>query len=252
MSAGMTRRRFNTWMAFSAVTAAASRSLPAWALDTAPIAWASDDPHLTGNFVSIGPEIEACDLQVISGRIPADLEGVYMRNGPNPRLRPIVYAYPMDGDGMIHAVYLKNGRARYRNRYVETSALAVERRAGHAVYGSFTHPVPVDPSLIRPGDPAGPFKNGAFINIIRHGGRLLALDEATTCYEMTMDLDTLGEWKGGTHKPIDSARTTGFIRRAACCSRSRIRPSITRCNFTRSIPRAMSPGHSRSTSARRR
>src|SRR6185312_5404132 len=112
VSAGMTRRRFNTWMAFSAVTSAASRSLPAWALDTAPIAWASDDPHLTGNFVSIGPEIEACDLQVISGRIPADLEGVYMRNGPNPRLRPIVYAYPMDGDGMIHAVYLKNGRAR--------------------------------------------------------------------------------------------------------------------------------------------
>ena len=53
-----------------------------------------------------------------------------MRNGPNPLFKPIAFAYPMDGDGMIHAVYFDNGRARYRNRFVETRSLAVERRAG--------------------------------------------------------------------------------------------------------------------------
>ncbi|WP_181832922.1 carotenoid oxygenase family protein [Bosea caraganae] len=171
-------------------------------LVTADITWTSDDPHLSGNFASIGPEIEARDLPVIFGRIPPELSGAYMRNGPNPLFKPLSYFYPMDGDGMIHAVYLDNGKARYRNRFVATASLAVEKRANQAVYGSFAHPVPVDPTLLRPGDNPGPFKNGAFINILQHGGHLLALNEATTCYEMTMELDTIGEWTAGTGAPI--------------------------------------------------
>ena len=74
-----------------------------------------------------------------------------MRNGPNPLFKPIYYSYPMDGDGMIHAVYFDNGQARYRNRFVQTSGLVTERRAGRAIYGSLTHPVPIDPALIGPG-----------------------------------------------------------------------------------------------------
>ncbi len=139
---------------------------------------------------------------MVAGRIPADLRGAYMRNGPNPLFKPIFYAYPMDGDGMVHAVYLDNGKARYRNRFVQTSSLATERRAGRAVYGSFMRPVPIDPALIGPGGNPGPFKNGAFISVLRHGGHLLALNEATTGYELTMELDTIGEWKAGTDKPI--------------------------------------------------
>ncbi|HTK02646.1 MAG TPA: carotenoid oxygenase family protein [Bordetella sp.] len=165
-------------------------------------AWTSNDPHLSGNFAPVLSETDVANLPVIAGRIPPDLAGVYMRNGPNPMFKPIAFAYPMDGDGMIHAVYFADGQARYRNRFVQTNALAVERRAGRAVYGSFTHPVPIDPALIGPGDPPGPFKNGAFISVLEHGGRLLALDEATTCYEMTMELDTIGEWKAGTSQPI--------------------------------------------------
>ena len=177
------------------------RASPSSALETADITWTSDDPHLSGNFAPIGPEIDATDLPMISGRIPPDLNGVYMRNGPNPLFKPIAFNYPMDGDGMIHAVYLDNGRARYRNRFVQTKGLAIERRVGRAVYGSFTHPVPVDPAVVGSNNPS-PFKNGAFINVIRHGGHLLALNEATSSYEMTMDLDTVGEWKAGTDKPI--------------------------------------------------
>jgi Retinal pigment epithelial membrane protein len=56
----------------------------ATALQTADITWTSDDPHLSGNFASIGPEIDAADLPVIAGRIPPELSGAYMRNGPNP------------------------------------------------------------------------------------------------------------------------------------------------------------------------
>src|SRR5215470_19715271 len=192
----MTRRTFNGLVASSAAATELGLGIPSSkALETEEINWVSDDPHLSGNYAPIGPEIDAADLPVIAGRIPPELSGAYMRNGPNPLFKPIAFTYPMDGDGMIHAVYFNNGRARYRNRFVQTAGLVAERRAGHAIYGSFTHPVPIDPKLLQPGDPPGPFKNGAFINVIRHGGHLLALDESTTSYEMTMDLDTIGEWK---------------------------------------------------------
>lgn len=166
------------------------------------VAWVSDDPHLSGNFLPVRREVDVSDLEVVHGRIPPDLHGVYMRNGPNSEFAPISFAYPLDGDGMIHAVYLAGGKARYRNRFVQTASLAVERRAGHAVYGSFTRPVPIDPAMFRPGEGQGPIKNGAFVNIIRHGDHLIALNEATTCYEMTDELQTLGPWTAGGSEPI--------------------------------------------------
>src|SRR3954447_2352503 len=103
-------------------------------LVTDPITWVSDDPHLSGNFAPVGPEIDAADLPVVAGRIPEELRGAYLRNGSNPLFKPITYTYPFDGDGMVHAVYLDGGKARYRNRFVRTRGLAVERRAGRAVY----------------------------------------------------------------------------------------------------------------------
>jgi carotenoid cleavage dioxygenase-like enzyme len=172
------------------------------AINTTDVSWHSDDPHLSGNFLPVAREVNAEDLRVVAGRIPSDLNGAYMRNGPNPLFKPISYTYPIDGDGMIHAVFLNNGKARYRNRFVQTNGLAVERRAGKAVYGGFARPVRVDPALLHPGDNPGPFKNGAFINILRHAGHLLALNEATTGYEITAELETIGEWKASTDAPI--------------------------------------------------
>lgn len=203
MSHNITRRRFAQWTTSGAlVMGLGAGPSPTHARQSAAVSWTSDDPHLSGNFAPVGAEIDVSNLPVVAGRIPRDLSGAYMRNGPNPLFKPLYYAYPMDGDGMIHAVYLSNGVARYRNRFVETGSLKVERRAGRAVYGSFTHPVPIDAALIGPDGHPGPFKNGAFISVLSHGGHLLALDEATTCYEMSMRLDTLGEWKAGTDQPI--------------------------------------------------
>ncbi|MGH6916910.1 MAG: carotenoid oxygenase family protein, partial [Geminicoccaceae bacterium] len=149
------------------------------------------------------PEVNVGDLPVVAGRIPEGLSGVYMRNGPNPLFKPLSYTYPLDGDGMIHAVYLDNGRARYRNRFVDTRGLRAERRAGRALYGGVMQPVPVDPALIGSDGEPGPFKNGACINVIRHGGHLLALYEAAAGYEMTMELETIGEWRAGTDTPLE-------------------------------------------------
>jgi len=203
----ISRRAFNGLVAGSAAAAAVPALLggsrPVRALETADLDWTSDDPHLSGNFMPIGPELDVADLEVVAGAIPPELSGAYMRNGPNPQFKPLAYAYPMDGDGMIHAVYFDNGRARYRNRFVLTAALQAERRVGRAIYGSLMHPVPIDPALLQPGDPPGPFKNGCYINVIQHGGKLLALHEASPCYEMTMELDTVGLWTAGTAAPIE-------------------------------------------------
>ena len=195
----VTRRRFATLMGAGFAAAAAG---PAWPDDGVDVPWRSADPHLSGNFLPVQRETDAADLQVLSGRIPPELRGAYLRNGPNPLFEPLAFTYPLDGDGMIHAVYLEGGRARYRNRFVRTRGLAVEQRLGRAVYGSFAKPVNIDTSVLLPGEPAAPFKNGAFVNIIRHGGRLLALNEAITAYELSPALDTLGEWTAATAQPI--------------------------------------------------
>jgi hypothetical protein len=39
-----------------------------------------------------------------------------------------------DGDGMIHALRMKSGKAYYSNQWVETSRLKQERKAGHPLF----------------------------------------------------------------------------------------------------------------------
>ncbi|HYP84155.1 carotenoid oxygenase family protein [Variovorax sp.] len=198
-----TRRDFHQLTSSIAAVTAGAHLPSAWAgKPSVDVDWTSDDPHLSGNFLPVMRETDASNLKVTHGRIPAELRGVYMRNGPNPQFKPLSFAYPLDGDGMIHAVYLEDGKAHYRNRFVQTSSLAVERRAGSAVFGSFTRPVHVDPALFLPSETPSQIKNGAFVNIIQFGGKLLALNEATTCYEMTEQLQTVGQWKAGTDQPI--------------------------------------------------
>ncbi len=171
----------------------------------APIAWTSDDPHLSGPFAPIESEVDAADLAVVSGRIPSDLRGAYLRNGPNPRFQPTSYTYPLEGDGMIHAVRFDNGRARYRNRFVRTASFLVEDRAGHAVYGGLMDPTPADPAALPPGDPG--YRQSAFIGVLHHGDHLLALGEVEPAWTLSPDPDTLGDtlgpWTAGTPRPLD-------------------------------------------------
>jgi carotenoid cleavage dioxygenase-like enzyme len=72
-----------------------------------------DNPYLHGPYTPVESEITAVDPQVASGEIPHDLFGAYMRNGPNPVFRPKGLYHWFDGDGMVHAVYFRDGRASY-------------------------------------------------------------------------------------------------------------------------------------------
>ncbi|MET0908027.1 MAG: carotenoid oxygenase family protein, partial [Ilumatobacteraceae bacterium] len=50
-------------------------------------------------------------------------------------------------------------------------------------------------------DPSWPFKLNAFINVVRHGGRMLALAEGDPPYEITPTLDTVGRYDFGGALP---------------------------------------------------
>ncbi len=79
----------------------------------------SDNVYLSRNYAPVEHEITAEDLPV-TGTIPADLEGRWLRNGPNPGadIDPTNHHWFM-GDGMVHGVRLRGGRAEwYRNRRV--------------------------------------------------------------------------------------------------------------------------------------
>ncbi|OUC90621.1 carotenoid oxygenase family protein [Streptosporangium minutum] len=91
------------------------------------------NPYLMGVYAPVQDEITAENLKVI-GEIPKDLNGVYLRNGPNARFPARGRYHWFDGDGMVHAVHFENGRARYRNRYVRTRAFEAESAAGRSLW----------------------------------------------------------------------------------------------------------------------
>jgi carotenoid cleavage dioxygenase-like enzyme len=178
------------------------------------------NPHLSGPFAPVDKEISADNLPV-EGALPPDLNGAYLRNGSNPEFTPLgSYTYPLEGDAMIHGVWLENGKANYRNRWVKTKGLLAEEKAGHALFGGLMTPNFFDPKLLGPDpDPGYPFQLDPFINIVRHAGRYFALTEGLPPYEVTADLATVGLYtfdgrlSDGTcaHPHIDRASGEMFV-----------------------------------------
>ena len=146
------------------------------------------NPFLQGNFAPWRLEGTADDLEVI-GAIPRDLNGTFYRNGPNPAYEPRGRYHWFDGDGMIHAITLRDGRAAYRNRWVQSDGLKEERAAGEALY----------PGLLELSPSEAPrFKVTANTNIVFHAGTLLALVESALPTQMAPDsLDTVGLYDFG-------------------------------------------------------
>jgi len=134
-----------------------------------------DSPFLTENFRPVREEISTGPLTV-TGSIPGHLDGRYLRIGPNPiaDVDPATYHWFL-GDGMVHGVRLRDGKAQwYRSRYVR-SADAM-RRLGE--------PLPEDQTR------RGTSPN---TNVIGQAGRTFALVEGgPPPYELTDELDTVG------------------------------------------------------------
>jgi carotenoid cleavage dioxygenase len=99
-----------------------------------------DHPYRTGAWRPDLVEYDADHLDVVEGRLPEALRGVYLRNTENP-LGPAIGRYhPFDGDGMLHAIRFDGGRAAYRNRLVGTAGLAAELEAGEPLWAGIIEP----------------------------------------------------------------------------------------------------------------
>ena len=85
-------------------------------LDRLDVATAEFNPYLEGPYAATRQELTLDEFE-IEGQIPDDLNGVYVRNGPNPQFEPSGRYHWFDGDGMVHAVHFHDGRADYRNRH---------------------------------------------------------------------------------------------------------------------------------------
>jgi carotenoid cleavage dioxygenase len=127
---------------------------------------------LEGNFAPVEDEIEAYDLEV-TGSLPPEICGRFLRNGPNPVSGDSPHWF--FGNGMLHGVRLRDGRAEwYRNRYVKT-------------------PLYHDPGMQMVGDDGTIDRTASAANthVVGHGGRILALEEGHFPWEVSPDLETV-------------------------------------------------------------
>lgn len=138
--------------------------------------------HLRGNYAPVADELTEYDLPV-HGAIPPEIEGWYLRNGPNPRQ---ANAHWFTGDGMIHGVRIEGGRAKwYRNRWIRTDSF-------------------IDDFGVYNADGTRNLRSSvANTHVVNHAGRTLALVESSLPYEITNDLETLGAYDFGG-KLVDS------------------------------------------------
>jgi len=148
-----------------------------------------EHPFLTGIHAPLHDERTITDLKV-SGTIPSQLSGRYVRNGPNPFNPDPRGHHWFIGDGMVHGVALKDGKALwYRNRYIRTSSL-------EAAGGPKAAPGP------RRGE-----REVINTNVIQHAGKTLAIVEASAYpQELTYELESVCVYDfGGTLKGPFSA-----------------------------------------------
>jgi len=129
-------------------------------------------PHLAGNYAPVGHEVTAHELPV-TGAVPAELTGWYLRNGPNPH--EAASAHWFLGDGMVHGVRLEGGRATaFRNRWVRTSAFT----DGKQLFDQYGN--------------RDLTAGNVNTHVVRHAGRTLALAESSLPYLLSPDLETVG------------------------------------------------------------
>ena len=92
-----------------------------------------DHPYRTGPWRPQTVERKADNLEVI-GDLPTDLDGVYLRNTENPVHPAMELYHPFDGDGMVHVVGFRDGKAFYRNRFIRTDGFLAEQEAGRPLW----------------------------------------------------------------------------------------------------------------------
>ncbi|XP_059311575.1 carotenoid 9,10(9',10')-cleavage dioxygenase 1-like isoform X1 [Lycium ferocissimum] len=159
---------------------------------------------LSGNFAPVD-ETPPCKDLPVKGYLPECLNGEFVRVGPNPKFAPAAGYHWFDGDGMIHGLHIKDGKATYVSRFVRTSRLKQEEFFGGAkfmkigdlkgLFGLFSVYIYMLRQKLKVLDTS--YGNGtANTAMIYHHGKLLALHEGDKPYVVKVledgDLQTLG------------------------------------------------------------
>ncbi|KAI3823768.1 hypothetical protein L1987_05209 [Smallanthus sonchifolius] len=98
-----------------------------------PVRVSVDPKHVLSDNFSPVDELPPTDCEVIDGKLPSCLNGAYFRNGPNPQFLPRGPYHLFDGDGMLHAIRISNGKATFCSRYVKTYKYSIEKEAGFPI-----------------------------------------------------------------------------------------------------------------------
>ena len=117
--------------------------------DVPPWIWEVDHPYLHGVFAPVVDELSSDELIIEQGRVPKDLDGIYVLNGPNQRYKPWGRYHYYDGDGMLHATYFSGGNVSYKSKWIRTPAFIEEEKQQRAIWpglcGPFNHDLPGSP-----------------------------------------------------------------------------------------------------------
>jgi len=128
--------------------------------------------HLRANWAPVLDERTDVDLRV-DGIIPPELQGTYVRTGPNPVSGKSDHWF--FGDGMVHGVRIAGGKAEwYRNRFIQTP--------------NITDPDGGD-VMSNMGDLSRGTGN---THIMPHNKKLLCLEEGHWPWQVDGELNTLG------------------------------------------------------------
>ena len=182
----MNRRTFlSSSIGFSALGLASGSALADAATYARFQAALKRDPKLV---VYANTVAENAGEAVIKGRVPADLNGVFFRNGPGRfDLGGERYHHWFDGDGFVQRWQVSGGKVSHRGRFVQTQKFVEESAAGQFLYPAFG--TWVGRRALKNNDTI----NAANTNLVPFQGRLYALWEGGSATEIDpQTLATLG------------------------------------------------------------
>ena len=122
-------------------------------------------PYLRDQYAPISDERTVTELSVV-GELPPDLDGAYVRNGPNPRFDPPGRYHWFDGDGMLHAIRFRDGKASYVNRWIRTAGLQTDEAAGQGQWTGLMESPGNNPKAM-------PYKDTSNTDVVFHNGSLV-------------------------------------------------------------------------------
>nr|BFD45205.1 carotenoid cleavage dioxygenase [Chrysanthemum makinoi] len=162
-----------------------------------PLRVSVDPKHVLSDNFSPVDELPPTECQVIEGTLPSCLDGAYFRNGPNPQFLPRGPYHLFDGDGMLHAIRISNGKATFCSRYVKTYKYNIEKDAGFPIIPNvFSGFNGMTASAARMAVAAGRFLAGQFdptkgiglanTSLAYFGNKLYALGESDLPYAVKL------------------------------------------------------------------